>query len=138
MTKTISLLSLVSALTLTLGAASAQAQETSSAPTRGQVSVTGAAVKTVVVGPVAIHAYSAFSGGALYTVKAVSGTDADCQGKAEGARTELGADKVIHFSVGAGQVACLATSTTRSFELLWHAQKDSSAPAPSPMYLARK
>jgi hypothetical protein len=126
MTKTISILALVSALT-TFGATSAQAND--SAPTRGQVSVKDAAVKTVVVGPVAIHAYSAFSGGSLYTVKAVSGTDADCQGKAEGNRAELRADSVVNFIVGAGQVACLATSTPRSFELLWHAQKGAPVPA---------
>ena len=137
MTKTISILSLVSALTFTLGAASAQAQDTGSAPTRGQVSVKGAAAKTVVVGPVAIHAYSAFSGGALYTVKAVSGTDADCQGKAEGNRAELRADSTVSFKVGAGQVACLATSTARSFELLWHAQKDAPAAESTQTLMAR-
>jgi hypothetical protein len=126
MTKTISLLTILSALTL--GTATAQAQDANGpVATRGQVSVKGAAAKTVVFGPVAIHAYSAFSGGTLYTVKAVSGTDADCQGKAEGNRTELRADSIINFNVGAGQVACLATSTTRSFEMLWHAQK--TAPA---------
>jgi hypothetical protein len=126
MTKTISILSFLSALTF--GAATAQAQDTNSpAPTRGQVSIKGAAAKTVVFGPVAIHAYSAFSGGALYTVKSVSGTDADCQGKAEGSRTELRADSVVDFKVGAGQVACLATSTPRNFELLWHARKDAPA-----------
>jgi hypothetical protein len=136
MTKTISILSLVSALSLTLGATTAQAQD-ASAPTRGQVSVKGAAVKSVVVGPVAIHAYSAFSGGALYAVKAVTGTDADCQGQAEGARAELRADGIVNFTVGAGQVACLATSTTRSFELLWHAQKDAPAASLFGSLLAR-
>jgi hypothetical protein len=136
MTKTISILSLVSALTLTFGAASAHAQDTS-APTRGQVSVKGAAARTVVFGPVAIHAYSAFSGGALYTVKSVSGTDADCQGKAEGSRTELRADSVVDFKVGAGHVACLATSTPRSFELLWHARKDAPAAETSQTLMAK-
>jgi hypothetical protein len=133
MTKTISTLVLVSALTL--GTATAQAND--AAPTRGQVLVQGPSLKTVIVGPVAIHAYSAFSGAALYTVKAVSGTDADCRGKAEGNRAELRADSVVSFTVGAGQVACLATSTTRSFELLWHAQKDAPAPAPAQTLLAR-
>jgi hypothetical protein len=125
MTKTISILTFVSALTI--GAASAHADGAGASATRGQVSVQGASAKTVVVGPVAIHAYSAFSGGALYTVKAISGTDTDCQ-KTGSNRTELGADKVVNFTVGAGQVACLATSTTRSFELLWHALKDMPAP----------
>ena len=135
MTKTISL-TLVSALTfLTLGTGLAHAD--GAAPSRGQVTVRGAAVKTVVAGPVAIHAYSAFSGGALYAVKAVSGTDADCHGQAEGARTELRADRIVNFTVGAGQVACLATSTPRGFELLWHAQKDVSTPGHTETLLAR-
>jgi hypothetical protein len=134
MTKTISLIALVSALT-TFGAAGAQAND--SAPTRGQVLVSGPSLKTVVVGPVAIHAYSAFSGGALYAVKGVSGTDVDCRGKPEGHRAELRADSIVNFTVGAGQVVCLATSTTRSFELLWHAQKDAPVLAPTQPRLAR-
>jgi hypothetical protein len=94
------------------------------APTRGDVLVAGASVKAVVLGPIAVHAYSAFAGGALYAARAVSGSDADCQGAAEvGPRSELRADTVVNFTVGAGQIACLATSTNRSFELLWHAQK---------------
>jgi hypothetical protein len=130
MTKTIAILTFVSALTFGAGAAHAD----DSAPTRGQVVVSGAAAKAVVVGPTTIHAYSAFSGGALYVVTAVSGTDADCRAQAEGGRTELRADKIVDFAVPAGQVACLAASAPRGVELLWHARK---APARTETLIAR-
>jgi hypothetical protein len=123
MTKTISTLMILSALSF---GSAAQAGETQ------RVAVNGPARKAVVAGPVAMHAYSGFSGGAIYAVRAVSGTDADCQGAPiGGTRAELPADAVIDFQVGAGQVACLETTTSRGFELLWHAQKD--APAPTVM-----
>jgi len=118
MTKTISALMLLSVFTF-----GATAKAADAAPQRGQVAVSGPAVKAVVAGPIAIHAYSGFSGGAMYAVHSVTGTDADCQGQpVEGTRASLPADSVIDFHVGAGQVACL--ETTRGFELLWHAQKD--------------
>jgi hypothetical protein len=129
MTKTISALTLLSLFTF--GSVAAQAAGTGSL--RGQVSVAGPAVKAVVAGPIAIHAYSGFSGGAMYAVRAVTGTDADCHGQAvEGTRAALPADGVIDFQVAPGQVACL--ETTRGFELLWHATKD----APATVMLARR
>lgn len=129
MTKTISALTLLAVFTFGTMAKAADA-----APRRGEVVVSGAAVKAIVAGPVAIHAYSGFSGGAMYAVRAVMGTDADCQGQPiEGTRASLPADNVIDFRVGAGQVACL--ETTRGFELLWHAQKDA---APATTMLARR
>ena len=135
MTKTISTLVVVSVLTFA-GAVAQAADGKGAAPARGDVLVQGPSVKAVVVGPVAIHAYSEFAGGALYTARAVTGTDADCQaGAAEGARTGLRADSVVSFTVGAGQVACLATTTSRSFELLWHSQKNT--PVAAPTMLAR-
>src|SRR5712671_4167037 len=109
MTKTISTLVVVSALTFAGAAAQAADSGKGAAPARGDVLVQGPSVKAVVVGPVAIHAYSEFAGGALYTARAVTGTDADCRaGAAEGGR---------------------------SFELLWHTQKD--APVAAPTMLAR-
>jgi hypothetical protein len=129
MTKTISTLMLLTVCTFGTAAKAADA-----APQRGRVMVAGPAVKAVVAGPVAIHAYSGFEGGAMYAVRAVTGTDADCQGQpVEGTRASLPADSVIDFRVGAGQVACL--ETTRGFELLWHAQKDAT---PATMMLARR
>jgi hypothetical protein len=122
MTKTLSTLMLLSIFTF--GSAAARAAD--KAPQRGDVVVAGPSVKAVVTGPLAIHAYSGFSGGAMYAVTSVTGTDVDCHGQAvEGTRTTLPADSVIDFRVAEGQVACL--ETTRGFELLWHAQKDASA-----------
>ena len=123
MTKTISTLTLVSALTF----CGAVARAGEAAPQRGEVLVDGPSVKALVVGPMAIHAYSGFSGGALYIVPAVTGTDVDCQGHvADRAATELHADVLVSFNVPAGRVACLVTN--RQLEVLWHARKDSPSP----------
>jgi hypothetical protein len=93
---------------------------------RGIVEARGPVAKVVAAGPIALHAYSQFAGGALYTAPAVTGTDRDCQGSSA-ATTPVQADRVATFTVGEGQVACLETTTTGSFELLWHAV---SLPAP--------
>ncbi len=86
---------------------------------RGVVEARGPVAKVVAAGPIALHAYSQFAGGSLYTAPAVTGTDRDCQGPSAG--TPLEADRVATFVVGSGQVACLETTTKGSFELLWHA-----------------
>src|SRR5262249_62370172 len=127
--KTIKILSL--ALSLMFGfAAIAHAGEG-----RGQVQVPASAAKAVVVGPTAIHAYSEFSGAKLFVVDAKTGTDSDCQAAAQKSLgSALAADKVETLSVGAGQVACVASTGDRNIELLWHAQKG----APAPMMLARR
>jgi hypothetical protein len=128
--KTISKLFALSSLAFICTSAQAAGSGPEGAPKRGTVLVAGPSVKAVVVGPVAIHAYSAFSGGAIYTAPAITGTDSDCQAHAgASASTDLRADRVTTFTVGAGQVACLATNTTKSFELLWHTQKDVPSPA---------
>ena len=91
---------------------------------RGTVEVTGHAVKAVTVGPVLVHGYSGFSGGAIFVAPAIVGTDADCAAAlaSHAARpTPLVADHMAYVPVGAGQVACLVTDTQRPFELLWHA-----------------
>jgi hypothetical protein len=91
---------------------------------RGTVEVTGHAVKVVTVGPVLVHGYSGYSGGAIFVAPAVAGTDADCAAALanHAARpTPLVADRMAYVPVGAGQVACLVTDTPRPFELLWHA-----------------
>ena len=129
------ILALVSALSLGATAGVAQAEETP-APTRGTVEVQGQAAKAVVTGPVAIHAYSAFSGASLFIVNAVTGTDVDCLGTRTAAPTSVLADQVQTLTVGAGQVACVATTNVRGSELLWHAQK--SGVSPAPMMLARR
>jgi hypothetical protein len=87
---------------------------------RGIVEARGPVAKVVAAGPIALHAYSQFAGGSLYTAPAVTGTDRDCQGSSA-ATTPVQADRVATFAVGEGQVACLETTTKGSFELLWHA-----------------
>jgi hypothetical protein len=94
------------------------------AESRGTVEVKGPAVRVVTTGPVLIHAYSGFSGGALFLAPVVAGTDADCSAALanHGVRPmPLVADHMAYVPVAAGQVACLRTDTGRSFELLWHA-----------------
>ena len=86
---------------------------------RGIIEARGPVAKVVAVGPIALHAYSQFVGGSLYTAPAVTGTDRDCQGSASA--TPVLADRIATFAVGKGQVACLKTTTKGSFELLWHA-----------------
>src|SRR6266478_3475585 len=66
------ILALVSSLTLAATAGAAHAQEEGK-PKRGTVLVDGQNAKAVVVGPVAIHAYSEFSGAKLFVVNSVSG-----------------------------------------------------------------
>jgi hypothetical protein len=127
------ILAFVSALSLAGAARVANAQE-GSAPKRGTVEVQAQAAKVVVAGPVAIHAYSGFSGAKVYVVAAVSGTDKDCAGARAGATTSLAADHVQTLSVAAGQLACVETTAAKGSELLWHVQND--RPAPSTTMLA--
>ena len=110
---------LVAASALFFGATSARAAGSETA-SRGTVQAKGATSKVVAAGPLTFHAYSGFAGGTLYAAPAVTGTDADCRA--------VPADAVVSFHVDAGQVACLGTSGTRGFELLWHATKDAPAP----------
>jgi hypothetical protein len=106
------------------GAARAFAHPAGTVANRGAMAVKGRTVKAVTMGPEKLHGYSGVPGGAIFVVDAVTGTDADCAAAlAKGANllaTPLIADRVAQVSVGAGQVACLATDTQRSFELLWH------------------
>lgn len=100
---------------------------------RGTVVARGPVAKVVVEGPIALHAYSEFAGGSLYTARAITGTDRDCKGSSTGT-TAVQADRIATFTVGEGQVACLSTTTKGSFELLWHAV---SQPVPASVVLAK-
>jgi hypothetical protein len=124
------ILALVSALSF---AGVAQAQEASS-PTRGAVTVQAQAAKAVVEGPVAVHAYSQFSGATVFVVASLTGTDKDCAGARLGA-TSLAADRAQTLAVGAGQLACVETTAARGSELLWHSQAGRAA---APMMYARR
>ena len=57
------------------------------------------------------------------------GTDADCAVAGRTAGTTLPADRVGTVTVAAGQVACVASTSERKIELMWHAQPVTSAPA---------
>jgi hypothetical protein len=95
---------------------------------RGQVQVPKAAAKAVVVGPTAISAYSEFSGAKLFVASVVTGTDSDCQAAAQqNLGSALAGDKVQTLSVGAGQIACVASTGARNIELLWKTQKAAAA-----------
>jgi len=119
--KTTSILSLVSFVALGF-AGIAHAGE--GAARRGQVNVQATAAKAVVAGPAVVKVYSGFSGAKVFVADAASGSDADCAAAAAGraSGTALTADRVELVSVGAGQVACVASTGTRAVELLWRAQ----------------
>ncbi|HVZ73590.1 MAG TPA: hypothetical protein VHJ20_14525 [Polyangia bacterium] len=106
---------------------------------RGAVHADGPAIREVVAGPLSIHVYSEDAGGAIYAAPAVTGTDRDCAApEARRDAASLPGDHVTTFTVAAGQVACLATSTTRPFELLWHALDDAPAPDARPVFVASR
>jgi hypothetical protein len=123
------LLALAIAMCATTATASARDLE----HLRGDVLTRGPATRVVAVGPIALHAYSEFAGGTLYSAPAVTGTDRDCAQISTRAALPVPADRITTFVVPQGQVACLATSTRGSFELLWHAVADSAA---APVMLA--
>ena len=94
----------------------------------GSVLVEVGSAKAAVAGPIAIHAYSEFSGAKLFIVPAVSGTDRDCtMGASLG--MIVAADKVATLTVRAGQLACVSTTSARATELLWHARKGDTSSA---------
>jgi hypothetical protein len=123
--KTISMLIAVSSIAL--GCASAQAGRNPVANLRGQVVVAGPSVRAVLVGPADIHAYSAYAGGVMYTVPAVSGGDRDCE-SARAGLIALRGDHTQALRIEAGQVACLATVKRGSYELLWHGNEQRVEP----------
>ena len=119
MKTTLKILSLVSFLSLGF-AGVAHAGE--GAARRGQVNVQAAATKPVAACPAVLHVYSGFSGAKVFVA------DGEC-GTARQAGTALVADRVETVSVGAGQVACVASTGERSIELLWHTVSNAPAPA---------
>jgi hypothetical protein len=92
--------------------------------TRGSVVTHGQSVKAIVQGPTVIHAFAANSGGALFTVPFVTGSDSDCGTISSGGTHRPAAippDQRVVLTVEPGQIACLVTAKARTFELLWHA-----------------
>ena len=132
MKTTTKILSLVSFLALGFAGV---AHAGDGAARRGQVNLQASAAKAVVAGPAVVKVYSGFSGARVFVTAAASGTDADCAGAAARTTgTALTADRVERVSVGAGQIACVASTGARSIELLWHAQPD----APAPTLIAKR
>lgn len=112
----------VSALTLGCAGTQAVRSDAASVP-RGFVEARGHTAKAIVQGPHVIHAYSADAGGDLYVAPALTGTDADCGMvplDAASRPVSIRREQRVELTVEAGEVACLATSKTRNFELLWH------------------
>jgi hypothetical protein len=108
---------------------------------RGVVDADGPAVRAVTAGPVVIHAFSQFGGGAMFTVPAATGTDADCTTARAGRSAHeepIAPDRRLVFTAAAGETVCLATSTRRRFELLWHAVREPRAQANDPMVAAAR
>ena len=100
------------------------------AASRGHVNVQAAATKAVVAGPALVKVYAGFSGAKIFVAAAASATDADCVASARSAAgVTLPADRVQLVSVGAGQIACVASTGERSIELLWHTQSTTATTA---------
>jgi hypothetical protein len=104
---------------------------------RGQVNVQASAAKAVVAGPIVAKVYSGFPGAKIFVADAATGTDADCAAAAARG-TALPADHVETVSVGAGQIACVASTGERSIELLWKAQSGSPAPVAPTALVAKR
>jgi hypothetical protein len=127
--KILSLASFLSFLSLLSLGFAGVAHAGEGAARRGQVHVQDTTAKAVVAGPAVVKMYSGFSGAQVFVAAAASGTDADCATAGRGAGTTLAADHVATVSVGAGQVACVASTGERKIELLWHAQPGTPATA---------
>jgi hypothetical protein len=119
-TTTLTALFILSALTFTAALASAKDNDH-----RGEMIVKGESVKVFAAGPTTVRLYSMDHGGKFFTAPATTGTDADCaqaQKTASDRQQPVQVDRRNVLEVAAGNVACLATSSPRSFEFLWHAR----------------
>jgi hypothetical protein len=83
---------------------------------KGQVNVQPASTKAVVAGPSVIKVYSLIAGAKVFVA------DGDCASAKAQTGTTLPADRIETLTVGAGQVACVASTGDRNIELLWHVQ----------------
>jgi hypothetical protein len=127
-TTTLSALFIASLSAFTFTSALASAKDTDQ---RGEMVVKGESVKAFAAGPATVRLYSMDHGGTFFTAPATTGTDDDClqaQKAAADRQQPVQVDRRNVLEVAAGDVACLVTSTNRSFELLWHARA-TTAPA---------
>ena len=119
-TTTLSALFIVSAFTFTSALVSAKDNDH-----RGEVLVKGETAKAFAAGPATVRLYSMDRGGTFFTAPATTGTDADCvaaQNTAKDRQRPVQVDRRNVLEVAAGDVACVATTSPRTFELLWHAR----------------
>jgi hypothetical protein len=90
---------------------------------RGAVVMTPDTVKAIAAGPSVVHAFSLDRGGRVYVATAKTGTDADCDGASDAVGAmELAVDRRNVVKLARGQVACVATSSKRRYEVMWHAR----------------
>jgi hypothetical protein len=91
---------------------------------RGSVVMSPDSVKAFAAGPAVVRAYSLDGGGRVFVAPAKSGTDADCAGGAEHATsvTAIAVNRRNVVTLAPGQVACVATSSHRKYEIMWHAR----------------
>jgi hypothetical protein len=109
-------------LAFTFTSAFASAKDTDH---RGEMVVKGESVKVFAAGPASVHLFSMDHGGKFFTAPATTGTDADCVAAEKAAadrQQPVQVDRRNVLEVAAGDVACFATTSPRSFELLWHAR----------------
>lgn len=101
---------------------------------RGSAVMSPDSVKAFAAGPAVVRAYSLDDGGRVFVAPAKSGTDADCVGPAEHATstTAITVNRRNVVTLAPGQVACVATSGHRKYEIMWHARP---ATTPSGMVL---
>jgi hypothetical protein len=106
------------------GCWAAQVEGNGGRAARGVMLSRGPSVRAVTTGPVVLHAFSGFPGGAVFTAPVGAGTDADCAAARArpGAREErLVPDRRLVFEAAPGQTVCFAVDVAGGFELLWHA-----------------
>ena len=89
---------------------------------RGTIVMAPDAVRAFAAGPAVVHAYSLDNGGRGFIARATTGTDADCA--AAGTRVTAGAALAVDqrnvVTLLPGEVACVATTSHRNYELMWH------------------
>jgi hypothetical protein len=88
----------------------------------GSVVMAADSVKAFAEGPAIVHAFSMDSGGRVFIAADRTGTDADCAAAASAGSAAVAVDQRNVLTLAQGQIACVATSHRKSYELMWHAR----------------
>jgi hypothetical protein len=116
---------LIGMIFLVVGSAAGCATSSKGWTARGTVLAGSPGTRTIVAGPMTVHAYAGFSGGEIYRTPGATGTDADCaRVRGTAVPIPVPADKVVSITIPAGEIACLRTEDSTDYELVWHAQND--------------